>query len=120
MPKYLNQIKALKKINKSTNYKGKPIEIICDGEIYKSYAALAKAYNLNVTTVSRRISRNGWTPEQAVLKKSVVRKTTGHKIVVAGKTYSSQKKQSSVWGGLTQAFCVFSGLGLVGFVFELF
>ena len=98
MPKYLNQIKALKKINKSTNYKGKPIEIICDGEIYKSYAALAKAYNLNVTTVSRRISRNGWTPEQAVLKKSVVRKTTGHKIVVAGKTFSSIKKAAESYG----------------------
>ena len=36
------------------------------------------------------------------------------------KKIMTQKKQSSVWGGLTQAFCVFSGLGLVGFVFELF
>lgn len=36
------------------------------------------------------------------------------------KKIMAQKKQSSVWGGLTQAFCVFSGLGLVGFVFELF
>lgn len=83
---------------RSFNYKGKPIEIICDGEIYKSYAALAKAYNLNVTTVSNRITYNGWTPEQAVLKKSVIRKTTGHKIVVAGKTYSSQKKAAEAYG----------------------
>ena len=30
---------------RSFNYKGKPIEIICDGEIFKSSAALAKAYN---------------------------------------------------------------------------
>ena len=30
------------------------------------------------------------------------------------------KKQPSVWGGLTQAYCVLSGIGLVGFVFELF
>jgi hypothetical protein len=36
------------------------------------------------------------------------------------KKIMTQKKQSSVWGGLTQAFCVLSGLGLAGFVFELF
>ena len=32
----------------------------------------------------------------------------------------TQKKQPSVWGGLTQAYCVLSGLGLAAFVFELF
>jgi hypothetical protein len=36
------------------------------------------------------------------------------------KKIMTQKKQSSVWGGLTQAYCVLSGLGLAAFVFELF
>ena len=36
------------------------------------------------------------------------------------KKIMTQKKQPSVWGGLTQAYCVLSGLGLAAFVFELF
>ena len=32
----------------------------------------------------------------------------------------NKKSESVVWGVLTQVFCVFSGIGLAGFVFELF
>ena len=32
----------------------------------------------------------------------------------------NKKGESVVWGVLTQVFCVFSGIGLAGFVFELF
>ena len=33
------------------------------------------------------------------------------------KKIMTQQKQSGVWGVLTQVFCVFSGLGLIGFIF---
>ena len=45
---------------------GRRKEFVVEGVRYKSMAALARAYKLDDSTVSHRISRYGWTPEESV------------------------------------------------------
>lgn len=73
------------------------IRVTCNGKTYISISALAKTFKLNPAIVSRRI-RNGFTPEQAVLLKFREPKTTGHRIIVGNKTYSSMTKAAKAHG----------------------
>ena len=69
----------------------------CNGKDYETIAALARAFDLRVSTVRGRI-RCGWTPEQAVGLKSPPKDKKSKSIIVDGRSFRSQSDAAEFYG----------------------
>ncbi len=79
-----------KKINKASP---KLVKLEVEGEIYTSYAALARAYDLSPHVVNQRIKKYGYSPEEAVTMKGKATQVT-----IEGKKYKSMAEASRAYG----------------------
>jgi hypothetical protein len=79
-----------KKINKASP---KLVKLEVEGEIYTSYAALARAYDLSPHVVNQRIKKYGYSPEEAVIMKGKATQVT-----IEGKKYKSMAEASRAYG----------------------
>lgn len=76
---------------------GTPTEITVAGVTYPSRGAAAAHFGIDVTVFNLRVSRLGWTPEQAA-EIAPRRKFARHKVTIDGRTFPSLKSASERLG----------------------
>lgn len=77
---------------------GKPVSVICNGQLFDSIKALCERFGADRGKVTRRLNQ-GWTPEQALDLENRKRKgSTGKPLVYNGNQYSSLVEASQALG----------------------